>query len=172
MAQVQIIDAATASTASIKAPIDGNDVIVLHGCSGLDAPSQELASTLAASTTVLVLFPADDPPDVERLISAGVVAAFPQSVEANDLVLTLIAAFDRSERAASWPRPADLPALSRREHEVLGLIAHGLTHQQVARRLKISIHTVDTYVRRIKEKWKLGNKADLTRAAMPMGGRP
>lgn len=68
-------------------------------------------------------------------------------------------------------RPTDEPAerqsqLSPREHQVLALIARGFTHSQIATRLDISPHTVDTYVRRIRSKWTLGNKAELTRAAM------
>lgn len=60
----------------------------------------------------------------------------------------------------------DCSALSSRENQVLACIAAGLTHDQVARMLGISRHTVDTYVKRARKKLGLGNKADLTRAAM------
>lgn len=56
--------------------------------------------------------------------------------------------------------------LSDREEQVLAQIAHGLTHGQVATRLGISPHTVDTYVKRIRSKLGVGNKAELTRAAL------
>jgi DNA-binding NarL/FixJ family response regulator len=56
--------------------------------------------------------------------------------------------------------------LSEREDQVLGQIAHGLTHGQIATRLGISPHTVDTYVKRIRAKLGVGNKAELTRAAL------
>jgi DNA-binding NarL/FixJ family response regulator len=56
--------------------------------------------------------------------------------------------------------------LSDREVQVLRQIAHGLTHGQIARRLGISPHTVDTYVKRIRAKLGVGNKAELTRAAL------
>jgi DNA-binding NarL/FixJ family response regulator len=59
--------------------------------------------------------------------------------------------------------------LSPRERQVLRQIASGLTHSQVARRLGISPHTVDTYVKRIRSKLDIGNKAELTRAAL-LGG--
>ena len=61
--------------------------------------------------------------------------------------------------------------LSRREEQVLAQIAHGLTHSQVATRLGISRHTVDTYVKRIRSKTGAGNKAELTRAALLSGAR-
>ncbi|MGI5203985.1 response regulator transcription factor [Spirillospora sp. CA-108201] len=45
-------------------------------------------------------------------------------------------------------------------------MADGYTHGQIARHLGISRHAVDTYVKRIRGKLKLGNKAELTRAAV------
>ena len=66
---------------------------------------------------------------------------------------------------AGPPRAAGCP-LSEREEQVLRQIAHGLTHGQIATRLGISPHTVDTYVKRIRSKLGVGNKAELTRAAL------
>jgi DNA-binding NarL/FixJ family response regulator len=56
--------------------------------------------------------------------------------------------------------------LSGREEQVLGQISRGLTHGQIATRLGISPHTVDTYVKRIRAKLGVGNKAELTRIAL------
>ncbi|GAA1510182.1 response regulator transcription factor [Sphaerisporangium rubeum] len=56
--------------------------------------------------------------------------------------------------------------LSQREAQVLRQISRGLTHGQIATRLGISPHTVDTYVKRIRAKLGVGNKAELTRAAL------
>ncbi|MFB8759372.1 response regulator transcription factor [Streptomyces nigra] len=56
--------------------------------------------------------------------------------------------------------------LSPREQEVLQFIASGMTHDQVARRVGISRHTVDTYVKRVRTKFGVGNKAELTRVAL------
>jgi DNA-binding NarL/FixJ family response regulator len=56
--------------------------------------------------------------------------------------------------------------LSPRELQVIRQIARGRTHAQIARSLGISPHTVDTYVKRIRQKLVLGNKAELTRAAV------
>jgi DNA-binding CsgD family transcriptional regulator len=61
------------------------------------------------------------------------------------------------------------PSLSDREGQVLGYIARGLTHGQIATRIGISPHTVDTYVKRIRVKLGAGNKAELTRLAL-LGG--
>jgi DNA-binding NarL/FixJ family response regulator len=56
--------------------------------------------------------------------------------------------------------------LSGRELQVLRQISRGLTHGQIATRLGISPHTVDTYVKRIRAKLGVGNKAELTRVAL------
>jgi DNA-binding NarL/FixJ family response regulator len=60
----------------------------------------------------------------------------------------------------------DAAALSPRERQVMLFIAQGKTHDQVARQLGISRNTVDTYVKRIRSKIGMGNKADMTRAAL------
>lgn len=57
-------------------------------------------------------------------------------------------------------------SLSERETQVLRQISRGLTHSQIATRLGISPHTVDTYVKRIRTKLGVGNKAELTRVAL------
>jgi DNA-binding NarL/FixJ family response regulator len=59
-------------------------------------------------------------------------------------------------------------ALSPREQEVLRHIADGFTHGQAAFRIGISHHTVDTYVKRIRVKLGVGNKAQLVRAALAL----
>jgi DNA-binding CsgD family transcriptional regulator len=55
--------------------------------------------------------------------------------------------------------------LSPREEEVLHYLASGFTHDQVARRIGVSRHTVDTYVKRLRTKLDAGNKAQLVNAA-------
>lgn len=59
--------------------------------------------------------------------------------------------------------------LARREVETLGLIASGYTHGQIARRMGLSEATVNTYVKRIRTKLNVGNKAELTRKAIDLG---
>ena len=66
---------------------------------------------------------------------------------------------------AEHPDPPALN-LSEREEQVLIQISRGLTHGQIATRLGISPHTVDTYVKRIRAKLGVGNKAELTRIAL------
>ncbi|MER5887624.1 helix-turn-helix transcriptional regulator [Streptomyces sp. NPDC001941] len=56
--------------------------------------------------------------------------------------------------------------LSPREREVLAYIGAGLTYHQTARRLGISVHTVSTYLRRIRSKREAPTLADLVRLSM------
>jgi DNA-binding NarL/FixJ family response regulator len=90
-------------------------------------------------------------------------AELPVAAGEGDLVIRA------SSVAAAQPTsrdPVARPALSTREQQVLAAIARGLTHAQIARRLHISVATVDTYVARIRAKLGVGNKAELTRAAL------
>lgn len=63
---------------------------------------------------------------------------------------------DRLRAAAALsairPEPVDLTALSRREHEVVELVADGLSNADIAEHLDLSPGTVKTYVARGKEK--------------------
>ena len=58
--------------------------------------------------------------------------------------------------------PASVPAsesLSPREEEVLDMLTQGFLFKEVADRLNISVHTVNTYVRRIYEKLHVQSRA-------------
>ncbi|WP_063762437.1 DNA-binding response regulator [Streptomyces sp. NRRL F-5123] len=70
------------------------------------------------------------------------------------------------------PWAAAPPTLARREIETLRWLAAGLTHRQIARRMALTEATVSTYVKRIRNKLGVGNKADLTRKAFELGLLP
>ncbi|MFF9573070.1 LuxR C-terminal-related transcriptional regulator [Streptomyces sp. NPDC014685] len=56
--------------------------------------------------------------------------------------------------------------LSPREEEVLLYVARGYTQRQTATRMGVSAATVGTFLSRIRSKLELGNKAELTLAAV------
>lgn len=60
-------------------------------------------------------------------------------------------------------------SLTRRERDVLVMVAEGLTHKQIGTKLSLTKATVDTYVQRVRQKVGPGNKADLTRLAIDLG---
>ncbi|MDP3253663.1 MAG: response regulator transcription factor [Hydrogenophaga sp.] len=63
----------------------------------------------------------------------------------------------------------DSLALSSREREVLGLITKGFTAEEIARLMQISVHTVQTYVRRVYSKLKVNSKAEAIYEARHQG---
>jgi DNA-binding NarL/FixJ family response regulator len=73
---------------------------------------------------------------------------------------------DIGDSPVAGPSEVSGQHLTEREQQVLRQISHGLTHGQIASRLAISPHTVDTYVKRLRAKLGVRNKAELTRAAL------
>ncbi|MCL4533626.1 MAG: response regulator transcription factor [Bacteroidetes bacterium] len=59
--------------------------------------------------------------------------------------------------------------LSEREREVIRLLAHGYTNQQIAEKLFLSVKTVEGYKARVCEKLGLRGRAALTRYALEKG---
>jgi DNA-binding NarL/FixJ family response regulator len=131
----------------------------------------------ARSAPVLVLDrerstePAVDPACYLRAGASGVVS---KRADGDDIVGAVRAVTSGARVSPAGveqpPPPTHTDAaghhLSEREEQVLRQISSGLTHAQIATRLGISPHTVDTYVKRIRAKLGVGNKAELTRAAL------
>lgn len=61
------------------------------------------------------------------------------------------------------------PAFSRREQEVLVLLARGETYGTIARQMGLSPHTVDTYLRRLRSKTGAANRTQLAFHAFRLG---
>jgi DNA-binding NarL/FixJ family response regulator len=59
----------------------------------------------------------------------------------------------------------EIDQLTAREKEVLRLIARGYTYKEVAKRLSISVKTVETHVSAVLRKLQLSNRHELTRWA-------
>ena len=64
---------------------------------------------------------------------------------------------------------SDLPMLTRREAEVLKLIADGLTNQEIADKLFISSWTVDSHRKNLLLKFNAKNTASLVKTAITNG---
>lgn len=63
----------------------------------------------------------------------------------------------------------DQPVLTRREKEILSLIADGLTNPQIAEKLFISLNTVDTHRKNLLAKFETNNSASLIKQASKLG---
>ncbi len=59
--------------------------------------------------------------------------------------------------------------LSRRELQVLGLVARGYTSAQIAKQIFVGVKTIETYRSRFADKLGLRNRSDVIRFAVQMG---
>jgi DNA-binding NarL/FixJ family response regulator len=129
--------------------------------------------TQTARTTPVLILLSDWSLPTHQYLQAGATAAINKRETADNLInaiRTLTTGTHTTPHTHTTPQqphpPNPNPNLSEREEQVLHHISHGLTHGQIATRLGISPHTVDTYVKRIRAKLGAGNKAELTRAAL------
>ena len=76
--------------------------------------------------------------------------------------------FDAATALRQVPPQSNIPLITRREKEVLGLIADGLTNNEIAKNLFISVATVDTHRKNLLAKFECKNIASLIRFAVNM----
>ncbi len=75
---------------------------------------------------------------------------------------------DEAAQSLRKNNEGEIPVLTRREKEVLELIADGLTNNEIAQKLFISVTTVDTHRKNLLAKFDARNIASLIKAAMQM----
>ncbi len=75
---------------------------------------------------------------------------------------------DEAAQSLRKNNEGEIPVLTRREKEVLELIADGLTNNEIAIKLFISVTTVDTHRKNLLAKFDSRNIASLIKAAMQM----
>jgi DNA-binding NarL/FixJ family response regulator len=128
----------------------------------------------------LALSVSDAPTDVINVVRAGARGYVTKTISAADLADAIervkggdavfsprLAGFVLDAFAGEVPQPSDpeLDQLTQREREVLRHIARGYAYKQVARRLDISVKTVETHVSSVLRKLQLSNRHELTRWA-------
>jgi two-component system invasion response regulator UvrY len=131
-----------------------------------DRTAPEVAADLTGSVPILGVLPAGSVPVRPADLPAGYYGWVGADVEVDELVIAIRAVAAGQPYRPPAATTVDTTVLSPREREALLLIGEGLTHHQVARRMGVAKSTVETYVERIREKLCLGNKAELTRAAL------
>jgi DNA-binding NarL/FixJ family response regulator len=105
---------------------------------------------------------------VTKTISPPDLAAAIRRVEAGDAVFSprlagfVLDAFHGDLTGVADP---ELDQLTAREREVLRHIARGFTYKEVARRLHLSVKTVETHVSSVLRKLQLSSRHELTRWA-------
>ncbi len=160
------------------------DVVVMDigmpGVGGIDATARIKRDLPAAK--VLILSMHDDRGYLRQVLRAGASGYVLKKAADTELLVAIRAAargdifLDPALAKAlvdevMEPKAAggDTPALSDREREVLRLIAHGHTNQEVADRLCVSVKSVETYKARLTEKLGLKGRAELVRYALHHG---
>ena len=108
----------------------------------------------------------DAPP--EALFEAVRIVAAGDALLAPVITRRLIAEFARL-RPTQRARPEELDALTRRELEILTLVAAGLSNHEIARRLVLSNETVKTHVSHVLRKLGLRDRAQAVVVAYESG---
>jgi DNA-binding NarL/FixJ family response regulator len=158
------------------------DVVLLdvHMPEGGGAAVLEAVGTTHPDVRFLALSVSDAPEDVIEVIRAGARGYVTKTISPAELVESVRRVHEGdavfSPRLAGFvldafatdPRPGvdpELDLLTAREREVLRLIARGYAYREVARRLHLSVKTVETHVSAVLRKLQLSNRHELTRWA-------
>jgi DNA-binding NarL/FixJ family response regulator len=142
----------------------------------LTAAEKSESATAAPVPRFLALSVSDAAEDVIAVIRAGARGYLTKTVSGAELAEAIgrvaagdavfsprLAGFVLDAFAGSLPLPSD--PLTVREREVLRLIARGYAYKEVARRLNLSVKTVETHVSSVLRKLQLSSRHELTRWA-------
>jgi DNA-binding NarL/FixJ family response regulator len=106
---------------------------------------------------------------VTKTIAAGDLAQAVERVRNGDAVFSpRLAGFVLDAFAGEPPGTSldpELDQITPREREVLRLLARGYTYKEIARRLQVSIKTIETHVSSVLRKLQLSSRHELTRWA-------
>jgi two-component system response regulator NreC len=129
-------------------------------------------------TRVVVVTMHDDPATARAALAAGASGYVLKASAASELVKAVRDAargrrhIGAKMRAKLDRHPPDEPAeseLTKREREVLGLIALGHTNNEVAEKLGLSVRTVESHRVHVQQKLGFRSRAELVRYALDHG---
>lgn len=177
-------------------PGEGVDVLLtdlgLPDGSGLEVIEQARRTHPACETLVISMFGDED--NVLASIEAGALGYIHKDAAPDDIAQTILdmkaggspispmiarrvlAKYATRQASAAPPAvappPADRPTLSRREQEVLGLIARGFSYQEIAILQSVSVHTVQAHIKSLYSKLAVHSKMEAVFEATRMGMLP
>lgn len=128
----------------------------------------EAMRTLAAAAPdmrVLALTAYPDPDSISEALRSGAKAYINKDATPEEMVSRIFNLY--SEVADAIPRPSAI--LSRRELQLLKLVAAGLSNKQIAIRLDLSQKTVRNHLSRVFDKLQVGNRTEAVMNAMRRG---
>ncbi|MEV4641042.1 response regulator transcription factor [Actinoplanes sp. NPDC049548] len=154
---------------------------------GLEATRRIDADDNLAGVRVLVLTTFENDDNVVLALQAGASGFLGKSVPPEDLLHAirvvaggeallspkatrgLVSRFLTTLRPEGAARPAGLDLLTEREREILVLVAHGLSNDDIAERLHVSPLTAKTHVNRAMTKLNVRDRAQLVVLAYQSG---
>ena len=188
-ADMEVVSEASDGTHAVRAARDTRPHVALldltmPGSSGMRALEDIIR--YCSETRVIVLTMHDDPAYLRSVLAAGACGYVLKRAVDTELLAAIRAvhrggvfvdpslahvfvqdALNKANRAPQSARSLSL--LSERELQVLGLIAQGYGSQDIAKRIVVSVKTVETYRSRIAEKLGLQSRSDIVRFALDMG---
>lgn len=178
---VRVIGEASDVAEAIDVIVEHQPAVVLldvHLPSGTGADVIAGVEARGVSTHFLALSVSDAPDDVINVIRAGARGYVTKAIKGQDLIDSIgrVAAGDAvfSPRLAGFvidafstastsgdQVDADLDQLSPREKEVMRLLARGYAYKEIARRLTISVKTVESHASAVLRKLQLSSRHEL-----------
>ncbi len=148
---------------------DGGGIAVVEGVTETNPDVKFLALSVSdQAEDVIAMIRAGARGYVTKTIEPDELAEAIERIHAGDAVFSpRLAGFVLDAFAGAIPSEVDpeLDQLTSREKDVLRLIARGFAYKQVARKLNISIKTVETHVSSVLRKLQLSNRHELARWA-------
>jgi DNA-binding NarL/FixJ family response regulator len=148
---------------------DGGGIAVVEGVGETNPDVKFLALSVSdQAEDVIAMIRAGARGYVTKTIEPAELADAVRRIDAGDAVFSpRLAGFVLDAFAGAMPSDEDpeLDQLTTREKDVLRLIARGFAYKQVARKLNISIKTVETHVSSVLRKLQLSNRHELARWA-------
>ncbi|HEY5889994.1 MAG TPA: response regulator transcription factor [Acidimicrobiia bacterium] len=148
---------------------DGGGVAVVEGVGETNPDIRFLALSVSDSAEdVIAMIRSGARGYVTKTIEPAELADAIRRINVGDAVFSpRLAGFVLDAFAGAIPSDEDpeLDQLTTREKDVLRLIARGFAYKQVARKLNISIKTVETHVSSVLRKLQLSNRHELARWA-------
>jgi len=182
--EIQLVGEATTGDEAIERALALQPDVVLMdlkmpGATGIEATRRIVRESPRIGVLVLTMF---DDDSVFAAIRAGARGYLLKDARLDDVVRA-IDAVGRGEAifspsiaerllayfARNRPIPTAFPELTEREHEILALIAHGHSNEQIAEQLVVSIKTVRNHVSTIFSKLQVADRAQAVVRAREAG---
>ena len=152
------------------------DVVLLdlhmEGMSGIE--TLVAVQRLNAPPSVIVLSSVEPDEEICRAVESGAKGYLRKDVSCIEIVEAIQAVHSGGGYLPQWikDRVSERrlqPSLSRRELEILEMVAKGLTNKEIGRAIQVSHFTVRNHVRHIIAKLEVGDRTEATTVAIQQG---